>query len=95
MAKRSHSPSPRAVAGVLAKLEHAHSLAKRPPASASEQLIAAEAVALILGVSRDRVWALVRAGSLPVVRIGRSIRFAPSKIRMWIDNGGLMVRKKA
>jgi excisionase family DNA binding protein len=80
----------------MAKRPSSHSLVKRPPVSAGEQLVVAEAVATILGVSRDRVWAMVRSEMIPFVRIGkRHIRFAPSKIRLWIENGGLIERKKA
>jgi excisionase family DNA binding protein len=75
----------------MRKNSSVYSPGKKLPSSATDDsLIASEAVATMLGCSRDRVWALVRSNMIPFVRIGkRHIRFAPSKIRIWIDNGGL------
>ena len=41
-----------------------------------------------LGIHRTRLYALVRAGRIPHVRIGRAIRFDPESIRMWEQTGG-------
>ena len=61
----------------------------------SEHLIDAQQVASVLGVSPDRVWALVRDKMIPFVRIGkRQTRFSPAKIRLWIENGGQIKKQK-
>jgi excisionase family DNA binding protein len=39
-------------------------------------------------VSRHRLYELCRRGEIPHVRIGRSIRFDPTAVRRWIENGG-------
>ncbi|WHY01356.1 helix-turn-helix domain-containing protein [Neobacillus sp. DY30] len=45
-------------------------------------------VAEILGVSRDRAYALVRKGILPAVYLGRQIRIEPEQLSNWISKGG-------
>ncbi len=51
-------------------------------------LINAAAVAALLGVSTWRIYELARAGLLPSVRLGRTLRFDPDALRAWIDAGG-------
>lgn len=41
-----------------------------------------------LGVSRQRVYELTRAGVLPHVRLGRSVRYDPEAVERWIEQGG-------
>jgi excisionase family DNA binding protein len=41
-------------------------------------------VATTLGLGRTKVFALVKAGELPVVRVGRSIRVPREALREWI-----------
>jgi excisionase family DNA binding protein len=41
-------------------------------------------VAQILGVGRTKVFALLKTGELPVVRIGRSVRIPYRELREWI-----------
>lgn len=45
-------------------------------------------VAEQLGVSRQRVYELVRRGDLPCVRLGRTVRFDPTSLDEWISKGG-------
>ena len=45
-------------------------------------------VAQRLGISKQRVYDLVRRGLLPVVRIGRHMRFDGAAIEAWIEAGG-------
>lgn len=54
----------------------------RPP------LIDAAAVAARLGVSRHRVYELIRTGALPAVHIGRQVRVCPVALERWIEAGG-------
>lgn len=41
-----------------------------------------------MGISKQRVYDLVRRGLLPVVRIGRHMRFDGAAIEAWIEAGG-------
>ena len=40
------------------------------------------------GIPRQGIWALVRAGRLPVIRVGRRYLFDPMKIDEWLAAGG-------
>lgn len=51
-------------------------------------LLDATAVAGVLGVSKQRVYALSRLGLLRAVRLGRQIRFAPEALAEFIRDGG-------
>lgn len=54
----------------------------------AEKLMNSNEVAKILFVSTERVYALAREGILPACRLGRQLRFSPSKIQAFIDAGG-------
>lgn len=45
-------------------------------------------VAELLSVSEARAYALVRAGLIPVVRLGRQIRIDPVRLDAWMRDGG-------
>ncbi|ELK43456.1 helix-turn-helix domain-containing protein [Brevibacillus agri] len=45
-------------------------------------------VAKILGISKERSYAIARDGLLPTVRIGRQIRVDQEQLNSWIQNGG-------
>ncbi len=53
------------------------------------KLLRIDDVAELLDVSRARAYELVRAGLLPVVRLGRQIRVDPAKLEAWLDAGGV------
>lgn len=53
-----------------------------------EVLITADAAANALGVTVARLYELTRSGLVPVVRIGRSVRYSPRALRMFVDRGG-------
>ena len=57
-----------------------------PPASVShlQKLLKVEEVADILGVSRVKVYLLLRSG-LPSVKIDGARRFQPDKLQAWIE----------
>ena len=42
-------------------------------------------VAGALNVSERTLWTLTKAGAMPCVRIGRSVRYDPVDIRQWIE----------
>lgn len=41
-------------------------------------------VALALGIGRTKVFALLAAGELPVVRLGRSVRIPRDALERWV-----------
>lgn len=49
-------------------------------------LLRAEEVAEVLGVSRSKVWELIWAGDLPVIRMGRLVRVPRSRLEDWIES---------
>lgn len=48
-------------------------------------LLRAGEVARLLGLGRSTVFALLAAGELPIVRIGRSVRVPRVALERWID----------
>jgi excisionase family DNA binding protein len=48
-------------------------------------LLRAEEVAKVLGLGRSKVFEMLRANELPVVRIGRSIRVPVAQLERWIQ----------
>ena len=45
-------------------------------------------VAGMTGISKARLYELVREGSIPHVRLGRAVRYPAPALREWIDAGG-------
>jgi excisionase family DNA binding protein len=66
----------------MTRLSEAIGLA--PASQASGRLLDVEDVAEILGMKRDWIYAEVRAGRLPHVRFGRTVRFRRESIDAWI-----------
>ncbi len=52
------------------------------------KLLTVEEVAEMLGMSRERVYQLTREGIIPVVKIGRSLKYSEKALIEWIENGG-------
>lgn len=52
------------------------------------RLLVAKEVAPKLHVSTWRVYELARQGRIPVMRVGRSLRFPEDALRDWIRRGG-------
>jgi excisionase family DNA binding protein len=50
------------------------------------RLLDADEVAAALGVSRDWIYAEVRAGRIPHVRLGRNVRFRVAPIAAWLSD---------
>ena len=53
-----------------------------------ERFLMAEEVAVMLSLSKDRVYSLARQNLIPHVRIGRQLRFSHRAIEEWISRGG-------
>lgn len=47
-------------------------------------LLTAPAAARALAISPRTLWALTQRGELPVVRIGRSVKYDPQDLARWI-----------
>lgn len=54
----------------------------------NRQLLTAESVADMLGLSVQEVYRTAREGLIPAVRIGRRLRFDPDRLARWIEAGG-------
>lgn len=42
--------------------------------------------AAMLAISPRKLWELTNCGAIPCVRIGRSVRYSPDDLRVWIDS---------
>jgi excisionase family DNA binding protein len=51
----------------------------------SQMLLRAEEAARALGIGRSKLYALVAAGELPVIRIGRSTRIPAAALERWVE----------
>jgi excisionase family DNA binding protein len=69
----------------------------------SDHLLTADDVAAMLGMGTDWIYAQVRAGRIPHVRLGRYVRFRAESIDRWLRdiereatmNGGMKRRGAA
>lgn len=55
------------------------------PTSQAPALLTAREAAKLLAVCEKTLWALTKSGEIPVVRIGRSVRYDPRDLSRWID----------
>jgi excisionase family DNA binding protein len=53
-----------------------------------DQLLTAKETAEVLSVSLARLYELARVGTVPVVRVGRQVRFSREALSSWITSGG-------
>ncbi len=60
--------------------ERAEELAPIP----TKLLLRAEEAASVMGVSRSRIYELMRQGSLPRIHIGRSVRIPTQAVQAWV-----------
>jgi len=51
----------------------------------TQMLLRAEEAARALGIGRSKLYALLAAGELPVVRIGRSTRIPAAALERWVE----------
>ncbi len=49
-------------------------------------LIRAEEAAKLLGLGRSKVFQMIAAGELPVIRMGRSVRVPRAELMRWIES---------
>ncbi len=53
--------------------------------SMDQMLLRAEEVQRVLGLGRSKIYEMIAAGELPVVRIGRSVRVPADALRQWVE----------
>lgn len=58
------------------------------PRTLLPRLLTADEVATATGIPKSRVYELAREGDMPVVRLGRAMRFSEQALLDWIDSGG-------
>lgn len=51
-------------------------------------MLTAEEASTLLRVRKPQLYALARDRVIPVVRVGRQVRFNRDRLLEWIDNGG-------
>ena len=74
---------------ITAQLERTATYAgKQSDAPAPTALLTADAVAARTGLSKQRIYELVRQKRLPHVKIGRQVRVSPAALEKWIADGG-------
>jgi len=49
------------------------------------QLLTYAEAAKLLGICERTLWTLTSTGEIPCVRIGRSVRFNPDDLQVWIE----------
>lgn len=55
------------------------------PSSAPPLLLTSRDAARLLAISERTLWGLTKVGKIPVVRIGRSIRYDRHDLTRWIE----------
>jgi excisionase family DNA binding protein len=56
----------------------------RPEPTLSPLLVSPREAAKLLSVCEKTLWTLTKAGQIPVVRIGRAVRYSMDDLRDWI-----------
>jgi len=54
-------------------------------ASLSEPLLTPDDVATLLGIKRSTVYDLARTGRMPVIKVGRALRFLRTDLEAWLE----------
>ncbi len=49
-------------------------------------LLRPQEAAELLGVGRSKVYALLAAGELPSIKVGRSVRVPAEALKLWVSN---------
>lgn len=49
-------------------------------------LLKVNEVAKVLNLGRSKVYQMVAAGELPVVRFGRAVRVSPVSLKQWVES---------
>jgi excisionase family DNA binding protein len=58
-------------------------------------LLKATEAGILLGLGRSKVFAMVAAGELPVIRIGRSVRIPRQALERWIRDQTIEVGQRS
>jgi excisionase family DNA binding protein len=58
----------------------------QPEPSVEPMLLTTRQAARSLNLSERTLYAITKRGDLPVVRIGKAVRYDPADIRVWIES---------
>jgi excisionase family DNA binding protein len=53
------------------------------------RLLTADEVSAATGISKFRLYELVRRGEMPACHLGRSVRWIESELNEWLRSGGM------
>lgn len=59
------------------------------------ELLRSEEAAQVFGVGRSKVFEMLRAGELPVIRMGRSVRIPRRALATWMEERTELLRSAA
>lgn len=59
---------------------------RAPKQAVRPLLLSAREAAKALSVCEKTLWTLTQRGDIPVVRIGRAVRYDPRDLRAWIES---------
>ena len=61
--------------------------------SSIRRLLTVKEISNLLGLSEESIWRYARKRSIPVIYIGRQMRFDEMEIRRWMRSGGCRLKK--
>jgi excisionase family DNA binding protein len=59
---------------------------KRQEVNEFPLLLKVEAAARLLSLGRTKMYELIAAGDVPVIRLGRSVRVPTASLRQWVED---------
>ena len=66
---------------------------KAPPPTPPLQLLRPDEAARTLAISPRKLWGLAKSGEIPVVRIGRAVRYDVLDLRSWAEEQKCLAAK--
>ena len=62
-------------------------MTKPTPCNPEPLLVDINMTAQLLGLSTRKVWSLTQTGAIPSHKIGRSVRYNPDQLNLWVQAG--------
>ena len=56
-----------------------------------EKLLNIDEVSDLIGLSQSTIYKMVNTKRIPYVKVGRLVKFEPSKIRLWIEQNSVEI----
>jgi excisionase family DNA binding protein len=69
----------------MSPLTNSASAPQPTPTAPAPLLLTAKQAAAALAISERKLWSLTAGQALPVVRIGRAVRYSPAALQAWIE----------